>query len=57
VERYGRGYRVGANGGGVGGRVSVRVLIVDDHAVVRGGLRVIVDAAPDMETIGEAGNP
>jgi two-component system response regulator NreC len=36
--------------------VSVRVLIVDDHAVVRAGLRMLVDAEEDMETVGEAGN-
>jgi two-component system response regulator NreC len=36
--------------------VSVRVLIVDDHAVVRAGLRMLIDAEHDMETVGEAGN-
>jgi two-component system response regulator NreC len=36
--------------------VSIRVLIVDDHAVVRAGLRMLIDAEQDMETIGEAGN-
>jgi two-component system response regulator NreC len=36
--------------------VSVRVLIVDDHAVVRAGLRMLVDAEEDMEVVGEAGN-
>jgi two-component system response regulator NreC len=35
--------------------VSVRVLIVDDHAVVRAGLKMLVDAAGDLETVGEAG--
>jgi two-component system, NarL family, response regulator NreC len=34
--------------------VSIRVLIVDDHAVVRTGLRRVLDAEPDMETVGEA---
>ena len=33
----------------------IRVLIVDDHAVVRAGLRMLVDAEDDMETVGEAG--
>ena len=33
----------------------IRVLIVDDHAVVRAGLRMLVDAEEDMETVGEAG--
>jgi len=32
-----------------------RVLIVDDHAVVRAGLRLLVDNADGLETVGEAG--
>jgi two-component system, NarL family, response regulator NreC len=34
--------------------VSIRVLIVDDHAVVRTGLRRVLDAEPDIETVAEA---
>jgi two-component system response regulator NreC len=34
--------------------VSIRVLVVDDHAVVRSGLRRLLDAEPDIETVGEA---
>jgi two-component system, NarL family, response regulator NreC len=34
--------------------VSIRVLVVDDHAVVRTGLRRILDAEPDIETVAEA---
>jgi two-component system response regulator NreC len=34
----------------------IRVLIVDDHAVVRAGLRRLLDAEPDIETVGEAPN-
>jgi two-component system response regulator NreC len=34
----------------------IRVLIVDDHAVVRAGLRRVLDAEPDIETVGEAAN-
>jgi two-component system response regulator NreC len=30
------------------------VLIVDDHAVVRSGLRALLEAHPDMEVVGEA---
>jgi two-component system, NarL family, response regulator NreC len=37
--------------------VSIRVLIVDDHAVVRAGLRLLLDAEDDIETVGEAGDP
>jgi len=36
--------------------VSTRVLIVDDHAVVRAGLRLLIDAEADLETVGEAGD-
>jgi two-component system, NarL family, response regulator LiaR len=32
----------------------IRVLIVDDHAVVRTGLRVFLDLQPDIEVVGEA---
>src|ERR671919_2508063 len=34
----------------------IRVLIVDDHAVVRSGLRRLLDAEGDIETVGEAPN-
>jgi len=34
----------------------IRVLVVDDHAVVRSGLCLLIDAEPDLETVGEAGN-
>ena len=32
----------------------IRVLIADDQALVRGGVRMIVEAQPDMEVAGEA---
>lgn len=32
----------------------IRVIIVDDHAVVRGGLRLFLKAFDDMELVGEA---
>ncbi|MCH8115785.1 MAG: response regulator transcription factor [Chloroflexi bacterium] len=32
----------------------VRVLIVDDHDIVRAGIRMLLDAQPDMAVIGEA---
>jgi DNA-binding NarL/FixJ family response regulator len=36
--------------------VSIRVLLVDDHAVVRSGLRLLLEATEDIEPVGEAGN-
>ena len=36
--------------------MTIRVLVVDDHAVVRTGLRRVLDAAADIETVGEAPN-
>ena len=32
----------------------IRVLLADDQAIVRGGFRLILDAEPDIEVIGEA---
>ncbi|MGV8084461.1 MAG: response regulator [Coriobacteriia bacterium] len=32
----------------------IRVLVADDQALVRGGFRVLVDSAPDLEVVGEA---
>ncbi len=32
----------------------IRVLLADDHAVLRAGLRMLLDAQPDMEVVGEA---
>jgi two-component system, NarL family, response regulator NreC len=34
----------------------IRILLADDHAVVRQGFRMILAAQPDMEIVGEAGN-
>jgi DNA-binding NarL/FixJ family response regulator len=36
--------------------VSIRVLVADDQALVRGGFRMIIDAKEDMEVVGEAGD-
>ena len=35
-------------------RTVIRVLIADDQALMRGGFRMILDAEPDLEVIGEA---
>ena len=34
----------------------IRAVVVDDHAVVRSGLRLLLDAEDDLEVVGEAGN-
>ena len=34
----------------------IRVLLVDDHMIVRIGLKALINAEPDMEVIGEADN-
>ena len=36
--------------------MSVRVLICDDQALVRGGFRAILDARPEIDVVGEAEN-
>ena len=34
--------------------MSIRVLLVDDHALARTGFRMVLDTEPDMEVVGEA---
>jgi DNA-binding NarL/FixJ family response regulator len=36
--------------------MSIKVLIADDHKIVRDGLRVLIDREKDMEVVGEAHN-
>jgi two-component system response regulator NreC len=36
--------------------VTIRVVVVDDHAVVRSGLRHVLDSAEGIEVVGEAGD-
>ncbi len=33
---------------------TIRILIADDHAIVREGLRAVLGSEPDMEVVGEA---
>jgi two-component system response regulator NreC len=39
-----------------GGHEKIRILVADDHAVLRAGLRALLNAEPDMEVVGEAAN-
>ena len=36
------------------GHMTIRVLVADDQEIVRTGLRMILDAQPDIEVVGEA---
>jgi len=36
--------------------VTIRLLIADDHKVVRQGLRMVLELDPDLEVVGEASN-
>jgi DNA-binding NarL/FixJ family response regulator len=36
--------------------VTIRVLVVDDQALVRTGFRLILESEPDIEVVGEAGD-
>jgi len=38
------------------GAKPIRVVLVDDHAMVRQGLRSVLDGYPDVEVVGEASN-
>jgi DNA-binding NarL/FixJ family response regulator len=39
-----------------GGAVTIRVVVVDDQAVVRAGFRTILESESDVEVVGEAGD-
>jgi DNA-binding NarL/FixJ family response regulator len=36
--------------------LKTRILLADDHAVVRRGLRLVLDSEPDLEVVAEAGD-
>ena len=36
--------------------LKTRIVLADDHVVVRRGLRLVLDAEPDLEVVAEAGN-
>jgi NarL family two-component system response regulator LiaR len=35
---------------------TIRVLVVDDHAIIRKGIRAVLELVPDIDLVGEAGN-
>lgn len=35
---------------------AIRVLVVDDHAIIRKGIKAVLELVPDMELVGEAEN-
>lgn len=36
--------------------MSIRILIADDHGLIRAGLRALLEDVPDMEVVGEVGD-
>jgi DNA-binding NarL/FixJ family response regulator len=36
--------------------MTIRILIADDHGLIRAGLRALLEDVPDMEVVGEAGD-
>jgi DNA-binding NarL/FixJ family response regulator len=34
----------------------IRILLADDHAVLRSGLRLLIDSQPELKVVGEAGS-
>jgi DNA-binding NarL/FixJ family response regulator len=40
----------------IGTRPSIRILTVDDHAMLREGIAAVVEGQPDMQIVGEASN-
>lgn len=40
----------------MGGVTGIRVVLTDDHELVRTGLRALIDSSPDLEVVGEADN-
>ncbi|WP_322796948.1 response regulator transcription factor [Tepidiforma sp.] len=45
-----------SRGSAAGGVRPVRVLLVDDHAVIRQGLRMLLESAPDIEVVADCEN-
>jgi len=34
----------------------IRIMVVDDHTIIRKGIKAVLELVPDMEIVGEAGN-
>jgi two-component system response regulator NreC len=47
---------VGSTGDTGGSTPKIRIVLADDHAVVRRGLRMLLDGEPDFEVVAEAGD-
>src|SRR5215467_9565846 len=43
-------------GGGIMQNQNLRILLAEDHQMVREGLKALVNAQPDMKVVGEAGD-
>ncbi len=39
-----------------GGRATIRVMLVEDHPLVRFGIRALLDSEPDIEVVAECGD-
>lgn len=48
--------RQAVTGNGPGAGAPIRLLIVDDQALVRGAMGALLDLEPDLEVVGEAGS-
>jgi CheY-like chemotaxis protein len=46
----------GTRSSGIERNIKIRVLLVDDHAMVRHGLRTVLESYSDIEVVGEAGD-
>ena len=59
LQRWRDGRPVGSAGARKSGcykLIMLRILLADDHAMVRKGFRLILETQPDMQIVGEAGN-
>ena len=38
------------------GPVRTRIVLIEDHAILRAGIRLLIDLEADLQVVGEAGN-